>query len=126
MSQNEINGADYQFQIPLIEKNIDLFFRLKMIDFDGSYEYSPAVRVSQFEKIENNFSIYPNPTNALLNVVTDQTISKLEVIDMLGSLVLEQYGDANILSLQGLESGVYLLRIIDELNQVSERRVVKY
>lgn len=97
-----------------------------MIDFDGSYEYSPAVRVSQFEKIENNFSIYPNPTNALLNVVTDQTISKLEVIDMLGSLVLEQYGDANILSLQGLESGVYLLRIIDELNQVSERRVVKY
>jgi hypothetical protein len=126
LSQNEINGADYQFQIPLIEKNIDLFFRLKMIDFDGSYEYSPAVRVSQFEKIENNFSIYPNPTNALLNVVTDQTISKLEVIDMLGSLVLEQYGDANILSLQGLESGVYLLRIIDELNQVSERRVVKY
>lgn len=125
-SENKINGSKYSWSIPLEPFNDALFIRLKMVDFDGTYEYSPVVRISKTNRFENNLTIYPNPTNDVLKVTIDKTIQKLEIIDMSGRLLLEQSGDSNIISMQDLESGIYIIRVIDDWNQVSEKRVVKY
>src|SRR5690606_6853377 len=41
----------------------DNFYRLKQIDFDGTFEYSIVVNIIH-DKVKNNMTIYPNPTNS--------------------------------------------------------------
>ncbi|OGU34082.1 MAG: hypothetical protein A2068_01980 [Ignavibacteria bacterium GWB2_35_6b] len=73
------------------------FYRLKQIDFDGSYEYSEAVGIS-FMKSKPNFSLeqnYPNPFNPITKIsfnipnVVDafNASTTLSVYNILGELV---------------------------------------
>ncbi len=44
-------------------KNQNLYYRLKQIDYDGSYEFSPVVKASidYKAKTETSWAVYPNP-----------------------------------------------------------------
>ncbi|MBQ6305597.1 MAG: C10 family peptidase [Bacteroidales bacterium] len=59
------------------------------------------------ETSENAIQVWPNPTKGLLHIEA-QDIDKLEIRNLLGQLVLEAR-KAEILSLEGLEKGVYFL-----------------
>lgn len=98
-----------------------IVYRLKQIDFDGSFEYSEAVEVQtmpvHFELSQN----YPNPFNPYTTIgflLPRQTQLKINIYNMLGELV-ETLADGTynagyhnvIFNSSNLPSGAYIYRI---------------
>lgn len=59
-------------------------------------------------------SIYPNPTDDIININSSELISSVQITDMLGNWL---YSDINLkagdsrLNLSGLSPGIYILKI---------------
>lgn len=131
-AMNSRQVIDYQLlhANPNIGKN---FYRLQMIDQDGSNEYS-EIRTVNFKKGQNILAIYPNPysTEFMIEAEFVQTgNARLEVSDILGRVVAEQilnteYGMQKITlnNLSDLTNGTYLLRIFAG-NEVYFGKIVK-
>lgn len=95
-----------------------ILYRLKMVDKDGRYQYSPVLPVL-LTCTAVNVSVFPNPvqqgkvyisltgstgqTTAILRSPAGQTVS---------SIVLTN--GTNVLDVSGVANGIYLLEVIDE------------
>ena len=66
-------------------------------------------------------SLYPNPTSS--KVSFNQTIEKVEVIDLTGKAILT-FTNAKTINIESLPSGVYYLRIISD-EKTSLQKVIK-
>ncbi len=94
------------------------YYRLKMIDNDGSFSYSNIASV--FREIEPEVSLYPNPTTGKITVEYESlanTNTTFEVRDLLGRLILKQGNSTDldgrsilVMDLEGLPAGTYFLR----------------
>ena len=57
----------------------------------------------------NNTSVFPNPTNGLVNISSQEEIIKIEVFDILGRLIKSNQG-INSIDISNLNQGVYILK----------------
>lgn len=73
---------------------------------------------------DNEISIYPNPTNGILNVDAIETISKIEIFNILGSLV-KISENSNQINLTDLNSGTYFAKITSIEGKVKNQKIVK-
>ncbi len=75
----------------------------------------PQLSVRDFDK--NNFTVYPNPAQDLLQISANETITELTLYNMLGQQVLHQNGsnskNAQLVT-TGLPSGKYILKVTSE------------
>lgn len=101
-------------------------YRLKQIDFDGSYNYSPKINITSGIKPEN-FVLnqnYPNPFNPVTTIsyeLPEAAVVSLKVYDILGKEIVELVHDFkeagyhevtfSSSSVKGLTSGVYFYQI---------------
>lgn len=96
------------------------YFRLKIVDFDNSYTYSP-VRVERVSNDKEVFSISPVPmvNNKYFNVewypLDGREKARLLVMDILGNLCFDFIlnNGMNNLNISGVKSGVYYFSIED-------------
>ncbi|MFN8259593.1 MAG: GEVED domain-containing protein [Chitinophagales bacterium] len=76
---------------PVVGNN---YYRLKIIDNDGTFSYSNVINVPIGDAVKNGFNrVYPNPTGGMLNVEIQSTSAyntKISVYDVLGAVVFEQ------------------------------------
>jgi hypothetical protein len=75
---------------------------------------------------QNEISVYPNPTNGLLNINSTSVIENIEIFDMLGrQLINKSINQTDVeLDLSTFQSGVYFIKI--ESNGSSEtRKIIK-
>lgn len=116
--------ADYNFT-DNTPGNAQNFYRLKQVDFDGKYEYSP-VRLIAFDK-KNNINIYPNPTIERVTIAGLQVGEKINVLDVSGRIVYQETTKDVIVNipLNKLSAGNYLITIISTDGSVSSYKVVK-
>jgi hypothetical protein len=73
-----------------------------------------------------NLKVYPNPSNNIFNVAIDSD-AKIEIIDMLGKQIMGkriQSGNSQ-LDLSNFASGIYLMKITNELNQTKTIKLIK-
>lgn len=108
------NGASYSFTVaqPFTGNN---FYRLKMVDDDGTIAYSNIVLLKNSAGLQ--VSVYPNPTAELLYVkipvyVNSQPIVA-NVLDASGKIVAQPIlvpGSNNAIQVSKLPAGVYTLR----------------
>lgn len=102
-----------------------LFYRLRMVDNDGSYAYSTIVCVSNKPKATTNeLIVYPNPftSNVAVLFVADnaETKATITVTNITGQTVHTEMvntmsGSNNAtINLEGLQNGIYLISV--ELN----------
>ena len=111
------------------------YYRLKQIDYDGKYEYSPFVEVKI--NFPLNYSLsqnYPNPFNSTTNInftIPIETAVKIKLYDITGSeintLVNKEMkaGYYTIqLSTEGLSSGLYFYKITTGSGYTSVKKLI--
>lgn len=95
------------------------YYRLKIIDKNGSFEYSKQINV-WFEQKQRNLTLFPNPVGEELSVHFDNThtsIVNFSIFNSIGQKViyrqlLPSVGRNQIqLDVSGLSSGLYFLEI---------------
>jgi photosystem II stability/assembly factor-like uncharacterized protein len=118
----ETQSYSFIDETPVIGKN---YYRLKQIDFDGSFEYSYIVEVDL--NVPLRFTLeqnYPNPFNPATTInyeLTQKGVVALKVYDILGNLVTtlineEKPAGRHLINFDasGFASGVYILYFIFE------------
>jgi photosystem II stability/assembly factor-like uncharacterized protein len=86
------------------------YYRLKQRDADGSVEYSQVVVAGCDAQL--HVTIYPNPNNGRFQIRAEATLSKLEIQNVLGELVLDMHVNATeaALDLTGNAKGIYFYK----------------
>ncbi len=117
-----------------------LYYRLKQVDFNGTFEYSPVISVaidSELFETRNSWKVYPNPSNGfnLQMVLVDPRLGsgdsfRFRLLNMKGKVLHDANQTAAIgaeevikkLSFSG--SGLYILEISSG-NRVERHRLIK-
>lgn len=111
---------------PVFEKS---YYRLKQIDFDGSYDYSKIIMIDRKRATDQKILVYPIPVRDVLKL----EISSFEqgnnitwsLENVFGYSVLR--GNFSVectvtqISMSGLSSGIYFLRIYDKQEVITYR-----
>ena len=79
-------------------------------------EFGDCQRPTSTTKIIENLIdliIYPNPSNGLLNINTNQKINTVSIYNMIGNLVMVKniYNSQSILNIENLNNGVYFIQL---------------
>ena len=103
------------------------YYRLKQIDNDGKFAYSPVVIVKNAGLTEA--SLFPNPTSGKLTVALPQAITaealRVRIMDLTGRVMLEtKLPVTGELDLSALPNGTYMVTVGAGQQQVT-RKVVK-
>tara|TARA_B110000971_G_C19567639_1_gene301613 strand:- start:197 stop:505 length:309 start_codon:yes stop_codon:yes gene_type:complete len=79
------------------------------------------------EVMDNNFSIYPNPTKNTINIVSNENINLINVLDNKGSLIFSQSFNENNISINvsDFSKGIYLVNIISLENSSSHKIIIE-
>ena len=130
-SSQQIN-YDFSDNNPVIGNN---YYRLKIIDNDGTFSYSNIINIPINEAVINGIvNVYPNPTNGNLNVEIQSTSSydtKILVYDVIGKKVFDKENSLvkglNILqfNFSQLAKGAYILQFADTGGKLYTTKFVK-
>ena len=111
----EINAAgysnqlkNYQFTDPDPADGFNLY-RLKQVDKDNRFEYSP-VKWVRIDETRDHLYVFPTVTNGVVSIVSSEK-TVIELYNLQGVLLLsKQINDSDQIDLSNSASGVYLLR----------------
>ena len=124
-NSNAEKNYSYQFQM---QPGKNYFFRLKMIERDGSYTYSAVSAKTNCENIVSGILITPNPTKNRV-AVSGLPAGKntLMLYSIKGQLLKTIYSFTNIetIDLVRYPAGIYLLRIQDANGNWTNEKIVK-
>jgi len=125
-------AQSYTYRVEGVEPGTHRF-RLRQVDFDGTFAYSPEVElVVELVETYRATSVYPNPTagGAQLEVVVrDEQVVSAAIYDVLGRAVRVVFDGRmranapHVLAVDtaGLPSGLYFLRVTGERFSNAER-----
>ena len=85
------------------------YYRLKQVDFDGAFEYSPT-RVVDFRTEPEELSVFPIPTSDVLNIVGNNS-STICIYDMTGRRVMVDVSHDNTINVSHLPAGQYVMQV---------------
>lgn len=103
------------------------YYHLKMVDIDGSFEYSRIVSVNSLPETQN-LRVYPNPMQNDVSLESDDVVNAVSLIDSKGLTVFaksyENPDKALRLSLPKLPSGEYFLKVESDSGKSRSRKVL--
>ncbi len=114
---NEV--VEYQFLDNNPARGIN-YYRLRQVDFDGAFEYSPTIRVDAGNSNEIDFVLYPNPvTNNQFSLqynAEENELFTVTLVDQVGRVFFDHSftganGEIVISPSETLATGLYLLNV---------------
>lgn len=109
---NSSHLIDYHFYDFEVEQGRN-YYRLKQIDFDGTYEYF-ATKYADVYKETEEISVYPNPSNGIVNYAIPANLGEVDQIkvinytgEIIESIVPQSLHGA--LDLRSRKAGIYQL-----------------
>jgi hypothetical protein len=108
----ETNKKEYTYT-DKTKNHGDVFYRLRMIDFEGNASFSPTHKNSIENCSTGQTYLYPNPIHNQLFVTNTKGFTAGNIIDFMGKRILEQRlkPGNNTLELSELPKGVYWLQL---------------
>ena len=94
---------------------------IDQIVFDNT---APVLGTTHFGYENNPISLYPNPAQEVLNVSSINSITKIEVYDLLGKKVASNKNAKNV-NVSALGKGVYIVKVVKENGSVVAKRFIK-
>lgn len=86
--------------------------------------FAPNTKLSSNTIEDVNFSLYPNPVSDVLNITSTSAVAKIAVYNITGQKVLESNGGSQV-NVSQLASGVYLIKLSDENNNILTKKFIK-
>ena len=123
LSRNDASRSVYTFHHNYLNTTVT-YYRLKMDELDGSFNYSPVIRIGADAR--TGVKIYPNTiTNDLVNIISWQPVENVRITNLNGLQVLTKdlngaNGYFNV-ALPVLQKGFYLVRISGPNFQQTEK-----
>jgi hypothetical protein len=111
-----------------------IYYRLKMVDKDGTFEFSKIISLDQDQVVSAVGSIYPNPavpgTTAKIDIFAQKAGNwTLTTFNLEGKVIqakqLQLKSGMNTLTIDALTSGMNLIHISDGGKMVVVRKIVK-
>lgn len=101
----------------------------KFLTFPIQNSASPKLYIATFvgenlstiDKGLSSLEIYPNPTSDILNIQTEQKISKIEILDTSGKLLKSNSGSGKTINVSNLSKGIYLIKIYADKNIINSK-----
>jgi len=109
---NKANGASYTTTDNDVNKG-NTFYRLRMVDFDGTYTNSDT-RTVKGTASDSEYMVFPNPSNGNGKVsITDiSEPTDVQLIDNTGRVIKNvSMNNNNSIELNNLQNGMYQIRI---------------
>jgi hypothetical protein len=133
---NKIDGSSYlnnvNYQYMHTRPSAQNYYRLNMIDNDGSYTYSKTVSVQlQQSNLSNlHISATPNPVSDRLTIRHDKNmaIDIIGIYDMMGKNVTSETTnmEGNQLDISKLKDGIYFIHVFTALDGPHRLKVIKH
>ncbi len=111
-----------------------VYYRLKMIETDGTYKYSNVLSFKVANKGTLSFGFYPNPANSYLQVKINAQkdgMGAIRIVDGFGKIIFVTNTristGANIISLNNistLPSGMYNVQLLTEGQTLNQKLVI--
>ncbi len=99
------------------------YYRLKQVDFDGSFEYS-KIKTIIFD--DNGISFYPNPAKDIIYFDgMNQEPYILEISNVQGKIIFQGSIQNNGLDISELNTGVYLLQVYNKEGLIQTFKLIK-
>jgi hypothetical protein len=122
-----------KYQFVDTNPNAKCYYRLRMVDRDGSFEYSNVITLNRKMEYSSIISLYPNPTSATVNLsytIPTNGIVTIYIVDLLGREVFSTKANqlAGIynqnIDLTELSGGMYFV-ILEAENRRTVREIIK-
>jgi hypothetical protein len=81
--------------------------------------------LKEYIHLDDNFMLYPNPTEGSINLTINDGITILKRIDNDGRLLLSKMPNSNSIDISTLSDGIYWIRPISDDKQFSLKKIVK-
>jgi hypothetical protein len=97
------------------------FYRIKMIDKDNSFTYSP-IKTVKGTIGATDFSVYPNPSigSAKITISDMSEPTKVMIFDFSGRLINQkEITNSNTLEINNLQKGGYIIKVTGEISGAS-------
>ncbi len=103
---------------------------LELVDMSNNSLETPVkttvtfiVLVDDIKNLTNNCKVYPNPTNAILNIESDVQIIGISISDILGKEIYstEEKAEYMKLDISNLQKGIYFINISTEKGKIVEK-----
>ena len=109
--------TDYSFEhtTPSVNTN---YYRLKMVDFNGDFTYSPIVAVKTDNNKNKGLTLFPNPVShtLIVNHAEAEKGARIKIVSMMGKILMEQSLEKNAiqthLDVSALQTGYYFAHYI--------------
>ena len=122
---NTSSTSNYSFSDD-VKNGSSFTYRLKMVDLDAKFEYSPIVKVTLNGSIGASIKTYPNPATDFFAVNGASTGSQIQVISMSGAVVklVNGYVSNAKVSLSGIVAGNYVVKVISANGASQAHRII--
>jgi hypothetical protein len=87
-------------------------------------------KILSLETLENQISVYPNPTNTILYINIDERINSMIFIsltDISGKVIInnQKYSNNESIDLSSLKAGIYFLNIYKNTDRIATKLIMK-
>ena len=119
LSTSAANNYTFQDSDPEQGNN---YYRLKMVDKDGSSEFSSVQKI--YNSFEQPVTLYPNPAGKLVAIAGISQYEHLIITDIYGKILIERTIRQEIESIDvsTLSGGIYLI----QLKKNGDRKTLKF
>lgn len=122
------NGNPREMEYPLCFNTLtDRFSTSDNNLYDGNHGNGQATSIAD-NSSDSNITIYPNPTTAIINVVSnDNIINEVAVMDIAGNVVVKESANSNNVSLDlsSFAKGMYLVKVVTAEDSLVKKVVLK-
>ncbi len=125
---NYVVGGCYQGNLFTGGGSVGLLGAIGKYDFFvaklGASTCGTSVSTDKFNKL--NVNVYPNPTNDIVNIETQETLQNYEVYNVLGQQIQQgNFNSNNQINLHGATTGTYFIKVTTTQGSVATVKVVK-
>ncbi|MDL2262509.1 T9SS type A sorting domain-containing protein [Bacteroidales bacterium OttesenSCG-928-I21] len=107
---NSNKTLQYQHNDYNVESGTTYYYRLKQVDYDGKYSYSP-VRSIKLNYEKEIFDFYPNPVETTIFILTEADFFNIEIISESGAIV-KSTSNSKEINVDCLPNGLYIMKFI--------------